>query len=226
MSPRDTTPMPQDNRRPARQRTGGFSDEVIGPAERNDSVPRLNEGVEAVLRGEIAKLRSEKQEWERIQRVAKESRTVSYPPRIIASPLPPRPAPTPGPVAAPAAGPTLTQAAIGLLVALTLLGTPLGVYLSTSAAATAAEVERQKRQMQKDAEEAIKDTKENDRELAAMKAELQAFKAYFIEVQRLQGVKIRRPEGLPEAPKLDSSAPLHDPNRVTAGPSLTIQTPP
>jgi 2-succinyl-5-enolpyruvyl-6-hydroxy-3-cyclohexene-1-carboxylate synthase len=61
-------------------------------------------------------------------------------------------------------------------------------------------------------------------EVAMLKKQRQDWLVYWLELQRIQGVQVARPEGLPAASKVDVVVPLR--RRGESGPSLYVNTPP
>jgi hypothetical protein len=122
-----------------------------------------------------------------------------------------------------------TKLMLGIAGFLVLVGAPCALWLTNAAtkSETATKItQTQAAEAAKTSETASKETRSNDKEIAALRAELQAFKLYVIALQKIQGVAIRKPDGSPDVPVLEVEAPIRKPGQIDTGPSLIVKTPP
>jgi hypothetical protein len=191
------------------------------------------EGQLSALLAENARLRKAQAETERDRRAEAEAKVASFPPAVAPPVVPVAVVVNQG-----VSAQTLedhkkaqTKLMLGVAAFLVAIGAPCALWLTN--AAMKGQSDNKRSQVQ--ATEAVKtseiakvQTSSNDKELAAVKAELAAFKLYTIVLQRRQGVAIRLPEGVREEdlPKLEFEAPLRRPGEVKPGASLIVQTPP
>lgn len=166
------------------------------------------------------------QELERQARVRLETRgPQSFPPAVTPGPPPPVVVVQPDPKVA---GMTMRQALIGLVLAMTALGAPLGIYLTAQAEAAKAAIARQQIQttqaVQK-SESTDSKARDNDKETAALRLEVQQLRVNLREVLRLQGVKVPNRPGDPDPPDMEPTVPLREDGKVKPGPTLILGKP-
>lgn len=127
------------------------------------------------------------------------------------------------------AGLTLRQAFIGLVIAITALGAPLGTYLSVMAGTAKDKADKNEgttAAVKKTAESGAQTAATTSREVEDLKEQLRNERAYNRELWRLQGVEVPKRPGDPEAPKIETEAPLRRPGKLTRGPQVIVTTPP
>lgn len=157
------------------------------------------------------------------------------PPAAIVTPVPTRlPQDAPAPSVAPQVDQALgraVRAIVGKLWPIVLaggLGTG-GAVAYQQTTTPPAQVNRQGEQLS----ELRRRVNELEDEVALLAARDRAWQRWAVEQQdwqlqllERQGVRVRRPDGLPPPTPIETSVPLRRPGRVTPGPSLEVVTPP
>jgi hypothetical protein len=209
------------------------------PAEES-SPQSLQDGQEAVLRKALADEREKTRaaearaaELERQARVQAEAASpATYPPAVTPPAAPAAPVVVQQGVSSETlenyrkAQTKLMLAIAGLLVA---VAAPCALWLTNAAMKAESATKRtevQATEAVKTSESAKVQTTDANQEIAALKAQRQADQLYFIAVMRKLGIHVRKPDGWPDPPTLNVTAPIRKPGQVDDGTSLTVNTPP
>lgn len=184
---------------------------------------------EAILEGELAKLRAEKAELERQARIAAESKAPGpYQAPIVAAP----PAPSAESIHPDGSLASLRKAQtrlyIGLAALLAVIAVPLGAWLSAAAEAKAkSETAAVKADnATSTAERADAKASTNTKTQTSLEQQFRQHRANEREVWRLLGVLVPKADGDPEPENLEPMTPYCAPGKVCPGPQLVLRRSP
>lgn len=184
---------------------------------------------EAILEGEVTKLRAEKAELKRQARIAAESKAPGpYQVPIVAAP----PAPTAESIHPDGSLASLRKAQtrlyIGLAALLAVIAVPLGAWLSAAAEAKAkSETAAVKADnATSTAERADAKASTNTKTQTSLEQQFRQHRANEREVWRLLGVLVPKADGDPEPENLEPMTPYCAPGKVCPGPQLVLRRSP